>query len=148
MVSTASCILSDPNPFGVVVIVLEQMLSRLGVVLLHNSCIPAAVHWPKDSHFLSNHTVRTVPEKNGVDMKGVRARNRRVFSEAIAFSFSVFRELSTSLSIAKTIQRTFVSAEGRRPGKSPAEADRRTLEEVRRSFDILDSILNAEVGSN
>ena len=78
----------------------------------------------------------------------MRARNRSGFSEAIDFSFSVFRELSTFFLIAKTLQRTFVSAEGRRPGKSLAEADRRTLEEVRRSFGILDSILNVEVGSN
>lgn len=55
-------VLSNLDPFHVVIVVPQQVLSIRGVVLFDSSSVPALVDWPKDTNLLSDHTLCTKPE--------------------------------------------------------------------------------------
>ena len=49
------------HPFCIIIIVLQQMFSRVWIVFADRADVPTIVNWPEDANFFPNHTVGAEP---------------------------------------------------------------------------------------
>ena len=61
---SSSITFSYLDPFRIVVIVSQQMLTRRGIVLLDRPNVPTIIDGPKHSHLFPHHAVGAEPDKN------------------------------------------------------------------------------------
>jgi hypothetical protein len=64
--------LTDPDPFGIFIVILEQVFSCKGIILLDCSRIPTVVDGPENTNLLSNHAFWTKSGGRGRGSREIR----------------------------------------------------------------------------